>query len=132
MAVTYYLRRYDFDELDQQQLLQMSKLRRINGKLWKDVQYIKSGKNQNFHKFALAETRNSKILGWGLLVKERLLDGSCIMLYVHRDYRRMGIGTQIVKELEKIYHCNKNYKNLGELHVFRVKDQGTFYDTLGY
>lgn len=77
-----------------------------------------------WHRIIIAES-NQKVLGWALL-RDMSRGRMELMMYVHRKFRRQGIGTQLGKRAKLIHaHYNK------ELTVYVVDDQGDFYKKLG-
>lgn len=127
---TYTVKTYQLHKISYKQYCQMSKLRRTDGLLWPAVQHIKKSTKPPFNRFIIAETEKGKILGWALLRK--IKSGSDVMLYVKREYRRNGIGTELFKHAEKLYRYHRKSKNLGKLVAYYEPDQGNFMSSVGY
>ncbi len=61
--------------------------------------------------FYIAQTKNENIVGF---ISATLLDNKAriVMLAVEKDYRKQGIGSQLIKQLlkcPKIQHCAETY-----------------------
>lgn len=69
-------------------------LRYRNGMLWGEFQHCLKN-NIEIARVIIARTRN-KVLGWGLISK--YLKNLVFMVYVHKDYRRRGIGSLILNK----------------------------------
>ncbi len=73
------------------------------GFLWKNFQ---DARQSPFAKVCFCRQKTGDFVGWGLLDRELVGDIPYLMLFVKKEYRRLGIGTKIIK-----LHC-QNHKEI--------------------
>jgi GNAT superfamily N-acetyltransferase len=119
-------------DLTKSQIIQMGRLSRRGGllavALTRFLRLRREKQELPWNRFVIAESQG-KILGWGLLQREKNKKASLWMMYVQHAFRRNGIGTKLAKRAYFIHY--HNFPGRHEMHVYTHKDQGGFYKEIG-
>lgn len=130
---TYSLRTYQLHQLKPYQTAQMGRLSRREGLLSQALSdmlhHQRLKREQEWHRFIIAETADGIIVGWALLRELVENESNELMMYVHQSFRRQGIGTAMANRAKLLHSRSDNWD--GRLRVHIMEDQGNFYKTVG-
>ncbi len=123
------LRRYNSADLDELVSLFCGSVRNVCRNdytpeqldAWADAPDFSEWDKDFSEKYTLVARFDGKIAGFGNIDKSGVLD----MLYVHRDFQRLGIAAEICTALEK-------YPNADEITVHASKTARGFFEHRGY